>query len=201
MRNISPLLLGLSLALVFAVGCNNPGNSGVQTNGTNAQSANTAKVASKVSPKGHEALIGTVLPAVPLESTDGKMSTLQIASDKPTVVLLWSSWCQACLHETKELTEWAKSRSDVNIMAINVNELTGDPADIPLVRSAAEKLGLSGPVWMAREANLPALGLRSCPTMYVVNKQGVVKAARLGYKGPAEMNTWLDQGLHAILAV
>jgi thiol-disulfide isomerase/thioredoxin len=145
-----------------------------------------------------EALVGARLPAIPLEGTEGESSKLSVVNAKPTVLLLWSTWCTACLHEADQITKWAKSRDDVSVLAVNVNGITGDKPDVAKVRSQAHKLGLSGPIWITAADNLSSMGVRTCPTTFVVDTKGVVRAAREGYKDTAEMNQWLDTHLRTL---
>lgn len=144
------------------------------------------------------ALVGKSLPAIPLEGTEGESSKLSAVDSKPTVILLWSTWCTACLREAKQITEWAKSRDDVRVLAVNVNGITGEKPDVAKVRTHAHDLGLSGAIWITAADNLSSMGVRTCPTTFVVDTKGVVQAAREGYNGADEMNRWLDTHLKVL---
>jgi thiol-disulfide isomerase/thioredoxin len=148
--------------------------------------------------KAPDALVGASLPALPLVGADGESSKLSIVDAKPTVVLMWSTWCKACLHETDQITKWAKSRDDVSVLAVNINGISGEKPDVAKVRSYANELGLSKPIWITDADNLSSMGVRTCPTTFVVDTKGVVQAAHEGYKGAEEMNHWLDTSLKAL---
>ncbi len=148
--------------------------------------------------KSPQELIGKKLPAIPLDGSDGSQAKLQTVDGKPTVLVMWSTWCQACLHETHELVDWADGRDDVAFLPININGISGEPADVPLVLQYAQKVGLTGPVWITDADNLSGLGVQTCPTSFVVAGDGTVKAARVGYNGRADMDRWLDQNLRSL---
>lgn len=192
-----------SLALFAAAGALSVALTGCEKSPGAAASAEpvASAGATPMAPANHAApmaLIGKELPAILLHSTTGQTETLAGADGKPTVLVLWSTWCQACLHETAQLTTWADSRKDVGLEIVNVDGLMGDEPDLEKVSAQAKKIGVTGPVWTTRVADLPKLGVRTCPVSLVVDAKGIVKAAREGYKGADEMNQWLDRELTAL---
>lgn len=163
--------------------------------GAGAAAAPAARPAKLEAPA---ALVGASLPAVALTGTEGEVSQLKVVDAKPTVLVLWSTWCTNCLRETRELTAWAKSREDVSVLAVNVNGINGEEADVAKVRSHAAELGLTSPIWISAADDLGAMGVRTCPTTFVVDAKGVVRAAHEGYRGADEMNRWLDTNLRTL---
>lgn len=143
-------------------------------------------------------LVGKPMPSVALNGTRGESSTLGVVDGKPTVFLMWSTWCQACMHETRALTDWAKSREDTRFVPINVNGIVGGPPEVDKVADVAAQLGLAAPVWITDADNLSPMGVRTCPTTFIVDAQGKVLAAREGFQGVEDMNRWLEQGLGAM---
>lgn len=197
MSRSSLLVVFLSCAAIAVAGCQQgPSSSNAPSK---AQPSPQAVVPdAKPTLESPEALIGASLPAIALEGTEGESSKLGVVDAKPTVLLLWSTWCQACLHETDELTKWAKSRDDVSVLAVNINGISGEPLDVAQVRSYAHDLGLSAPIWITSVDNIASMGVRTCPTTFVVDPQSVVRAARVGYGGAEEMNRWLDTELRTL---
>lgn len=199
MRSSSRIFSSIVGALVAAasVGCDDP------KPGANAAALQASASAEHATPAAGEhaaptALIGKALPAIALEGVAGEASTLHGVDGKPTVLVLWSTWCKSCLHETAQLTSWAQSRNDVAVLLVNVDGITGSPIDAKKVEGKARELGLSGPIWTAAAEDLPKLGVKTCPTSFIVDTHGVVQAARQGYKGADEMNQWLDTRLRAL---
>lgn len=71
------------------------------------------------------------LKATVTRDYDGKPLRLESAlfdSQKPVIVHLWASWCGPCVNEVPELIEFAHKNPDVILIAVSLDEESGDIA-------------------------------------------------------------------------
>jgi len=71
------------------------------------------------------------MPPLLYQTWDGTNRDLLGESEKPTLVILWASWCMPCLEELKELTQAQEKlrQAGVNIIAISVDGVGDDKTD------------------------------------------------------------------------
>ena len=71
------------------------------------------------------------MPPITYKSWDGGEQELTQQIDKPTLVILWASWCQPCLKELKELADVKEKLDDagVNVIALAVDGIGTDSSD------------------------------------------------------------------------
>jgi len=71
------------------------------------------------------------MPSLPYQTWDGTNRSLQSESKKPTLVILWASWCMPCLEELKELAQAQEKlrQAGVNIIALSVDGVGEDKTD------------------------------------------------------------------------
>ena len=73
---------------------------------------------------------------LPIRTLDKKPEILQPGGGGPVLVLLWASWCPTCKAELAELVERKDDlqKSGIGILALSVDGLGDDKADIELAR-------------------------------------------------------------------
>ena len=71
------------------------------------------------------------MPSLPYQTWDGTNRSLQSESKKPTLVILWASWCMPCLEELKELAQAQEKlrKAGINIIALSVDGVGEDKTD------------------------------------------------------------------------
>ena len=71
------------------------------------------------------------MPSLPYQTWDGTNRSLQSESKKPTLVILWASWCMPCLEELKELAQAQEKlrQAGINIIALSVDGVGEDKTD------------------------------------------------------------------------
>jgi len=122
--------------------------------------------------------IGTFAPWKPVKTVSGAVPANMAALRGKVVVLdFWASWCSACRLLSPQLSKWQTTYSGQGLQVIGV---TSD--DVPLATKAATALGMKYAVASdANEAAMAAYGVKVLPTMFVIDKKGVIRDVVLGY--------------------
>ena len=102
--------------------------------------------------------------------------------NKPwTVLAFWATWCAPCKKELPELNAWVQSRSDVSVLAVNVD----DDLDSKGVLKALQKFD-AGNLTGVRSAQLTSLvGVEAIPTLVLIDSNGVERYRMIGYSPTA----------------
>jgi len=129
--------------------------------------------------------------------------------NKPMLVYLFGSWCPTCADEAKMLREvYAKSYKDTDLQIVGIAfEYTGDFAQdaemvklyrkrfqIPwttLVGGSNDKLEASKLLPFVKE-------IKSFPSSFFVNREGIITAVHTGFKGPGTGAYHLEEKQHFI---
>lgn len=112
-------------------------------------------------------------------------TTTDIKQLRGRVVLVdfWASWCVACRLTAPELNAL---HDRFGAQGLTVVGLTDDAEDVAL--RAASKLGIKYSIGAATSSEtLSAYGVRALPTMFFVDKKGVIRDVVIGAGGQAEL--------------
>jgi thiol-disulfide isomerase/thioredoxin len=136
-------------------------------------------------------VVGQPAPPIELTLDDGTKWNLAKQKGKLVVVSFWASWCGPCQRELPALTEWAKTRPDVEFIAVNVDRKKSDA--LPFLKKV--KVGL--PIGYDNDAQaVGQYSVMSMPTTFVIDKKGRVHAKKVGYseeRGFTELGKYLDE--------
>jgi len=139
-----------------------------------------------------EAMEPQVLHAAPLSLPLRGGGNFDLESHRGRVVVLsfWASWCAPCRLELPALSEYAKSRTDVDFIAINVDRT--QPAAEKFLRQVNVGLPIAfdpNAIFMGK------YGVTSMPTTFVIGKSGDVFNKKVGYSqenGLTELIGYID---------
>jgi thiol-disulfide isomerase/thioredoxin len=129
-------------------------------------------------------------PGFELKTLDGGSFKLQDHKGKTVVLSFWASWCGPCRKELPELAKLQKTRSDVEIFAVNVDRdkalaqkfLATTPVELPII-------------WDQDSIALGQYEVLSMPTLFVIDKNQVVTFRKTGFseeRGLTELIAVLD---------
>lgn len=112
--------------------------------------------------------IGEPAPDFTVEVTDGGSFTLSDSRGRPVVLNFWASWCAPCRAEIPDISAFASSHADVQVIGVSVEDSE------PAAREFAAEIGASYPLALGTpqvEDAYPRLGL---PATYLIDPDGVV---------------------------
>jgi peroxiredoxin len=97
---------------------------------------------------------------------------------KVVVLDFWASWCVACRLTTPILNDWYARMGALGVAVIGVSN------DISAVATKAiEEFGIKYPVGVDKEEKIfPAYGVSVLPTMFIIDKRGVVREVEVGFE-------------------
>ncbi|MCE5200078.1 MAG: TlpA disulfide reductase family protein [Armatimonadota bacterium] len=124
--------------------------------------------------------VGDKAPNFKLDSLSGS-NTVKLSdfSGKPTVVVFWASWCPHCQRELPVLQKVYKDlKPGANFVGLSVDQ------DIKDARSLVKDKGITFPNaycgTSSGEKVMNTYGISGIPAIYVLDKNGTVKARHLG---------------------
>ncbi|MCA9167182.1 MAG: ASPIC/UnbV domain-containing protein, partial [Planctomycetales bacterium] len=147
---------------------------------------------------GRVSLVNRVpMPSVALQNlTSSETRRLDFKTGRPTLLLLWASWCSPCIQELATLTGQQRElqQANIDIVAINVDQLDDPNATLDNAQQVVAQLGDSitwgqvdaNQMQMLQELNDQFFFLKKplpLPSSFLVDASGRLAAI---YKGPIE---------------
>jgi thiol-disulfide isomerase/thioredoxin len=137
------------------------------------------KVYTKVDAKcGKDKGVGTKLKAFKLATPSGKSVTHRSYGNRVLLVNFWGTWCKPCLKELPEFDRLYRRYRKHGLVAIAI--ATDEEAEP--VQAFVDSRKLSTRVLIGGEDYAGQYGAPTFPFTYVVDAQGVIRAAYHGYK-------------------
>jgi cytochrome c biogenesis protein CcmG, thiol:disulfide interchange protein DsbE len=137
---------------------------------------------------------GQAAPPIKVTSTSGQ--TLSLANYQGHVLILdfFASWCEPCKRSIPHLIELNRKygKQGLQILGLSLDEDKDD------LLNFVKPLKLNYPAALANEELQIAYGLRSIPTLVLIDKKGVVVEKYMGLTD--EMRKTLDAAIKRLLA-
>jgi len=94
------------------------------------------------------------------------------------IVDFWATWCLACRMSAPKLTAW---QSRFGAQGLTVIGITDDP--VPAALQGAESFGMRYATVASDEsyATQRAFGVRALPTVFIIDKRGVIRDVSVGF--------------------
>lgn len=127
-------------------------------------------------------------PPLALPTLDGTQTVdLQALRDNVVLVNFWASWCEPCKREMPLLQQWHEQGSDAGLVVLGVDTLYQD--DRAAAEAFVEANNITYPI-LADEAGDTSRQwlVQGLPRTYVINRDGVVQALKLGEFTQADFN-------------
>ena len=122
--------------------------------------------------------------------------TFDLASARGKVLLLdyWASWCAPCIKELPHLQRLHLARSGQGLVAVAINA----DQDAATATESAKRLGLTMKIGTNDPRVYDTLGVKSLPTVLLIDKQGRLRARWDGYRTGLEKE--IDARVEKLLA-
>lgn len=123
--------------------------------------------------------LGTFAPSIGGLSTVQGVVPASIRAARGKVVLLdfWAGWCGVCKLTSPILNAWHDKLGAQGLVVIGVSSDAHDVA-----AKATTDFGIKYPVAVDKDQGVfPAYGVTALPTMFIIDKRGVVRALEVGF--------------------
>lgn len=121
---------------------------------------------------------GDPAPPFKVVSTTGQNITLANYKGYVLVMDFFATWCPPCRESIPHLIELNQK---YNKQGLQILGLSADEDGEKVVKAFVAEKKINYPVAMAGEQLLTDYGLRSIPTIYVINKKGVIAERYMGF--------------------
>lgn len=143
--------------------------------------------------KGPTVSKGSVLPGISLPATDGRQ--LNIPGDMKgdlTVLLFWSQGCHYCKKEMPLIEPLYRKYRERGFSFVAIHMGPGMEAS----REMKEEMGLSFPIAVDESSSLgKRYGIVSVPTMFVLDRNGIVLEKVLGGLGAGDLEKLIKENI------
>lgn len=139
------------------------------------------------SPASSESLIGKKLPDFNLSDLNGKKVRFSNFTGKVILLDFWATWCPDCREVVGHIQEMSARSRDTGLAVVTVSVDTRPET----VKNFMEKNTFTFPVLMAAEDTRMVFQVKRIPTVYLVDRSGVVRAmfVEYGMKGVPELES------------
>ena len=128
-------------------------------------------------------LVGRPAPAfAPLVPATGSFTDLQALRGRVVVLDFWATWCAPCRLATPLLSAWQDRYGAQGLSVVGVSSESVEAAALFARQENLHYSLSSDPVG----SSFSAFGVRSLPTIVLIDKRGLVREVRVGFDSAAE---------------
>jgi thiol-disulfide isomerase/thioredoxin len=133
---------------------------------------------------------GRTAPAFDLERSDGSHLSSGGLSGKVALLYVWFTGCPPCMKEAPALVQLQHEfgAKGFEIVGANADVMLGLGTSQEARRRYVEKEGISFPIvrW-TRESDQEYGGISIYPTLFLINRKGIITGHWVGFTGPATL--------------
>jgi peroxiredoxin len=138
---------------------------------------------------------GTAAPDFTVQTFEGGPVTLSSLKGKVVLVDFWATWCGPCVHEMPYLLSTVKA---FEAQGVTLVALSND--DLGSQREVIGEFAKRFPALKAYAAlGTPEVGsaylVHSLPTLYVIDREGLIVAAQAGQAQEWQLKRWVEKAL------
>ncbi len=139
---------------------------------------------------------GQVAPELKLQRLGGGTVDLLALRGKPVLLYVWFTGCPPCLQETRYLVKLASRFPALAVIGANADQVLGLGYDDGVRERYAQEHRINFPIvaW-TREADAAYGGISIFPTLFLIDRRGVIRRQWIGFVSEAE----LQEGTQAVL--
>ncbi len=143
---------------------------------------------------------GQAAPEFQLQTLDGKMVSSSGFAGKVVLLYVWFTGCPPCMKEAPDLAALDRELAErgLSVVGANADHLLGLGYTDDDRRRYIEKEKMGFPVvhW-SKEADRDYGGVSIFPTMFLINRRGVVAAHWIGYTPPSALRRAISAALES----
>jgi thiol-disulfide isomerase/thioredoxin len=140
----------------------------------------------------HMQRLDEAAPDFQLRDASGDELRLTALRGRPVILHFWATWCEPCREELPALETIARRLADSG--AILVAVAIDDEADAARIRRYAQDLGVTFPVYLAREGDISErFWSWGVPVTYLIDPAGRLVARSLGPRD------WTSAAMQAVI--
>lgn len=143
------------------------------------------------------ALVGAAAPAVAGTTTDEKPFALEGYRGKVVLLNFWGTWCPPCVEELPDLVALQQKYEKRGFTIVGLAENNNPQLTEAQYRAALQgymiKHNITYPNVPIPEGTKQAYGIEGFPTMFLLDKNGVVVYSTLGAVDPASIAARIEK--------
>jgi len=118
--------------------------------------------------------------------------TLSAQEGRKVVLIFWGTWSPPCLEELPTLRQFARSHPETEVVVLGIAVPGNGRQSLGELARAKERLDIPFPVLAADDAVQAAYGVRTVPTTFLIDEQGVVERHLVGVLTAERLAKWLQ---------
>lgn len=141
---------------------------------------------------------GKAAPAFQIETPSKGKLTLEQFKGQVLMIDFWATWCGPCVEEMPWLVKVAQEYEAKGVRFVAVNQDDPEHAFAAVEEFITQRVpGLKPYLAFGNDDMSVSYGVQFLPTLYVVGKDGHVRASASGSVTEARVRQWLDDALAA----